>query len=364
MPGIAEPYSAKQDPVPFEIISEIENLTDILEIYFGKAIEVSGEKLPEEIFSEPRAQGSTAARLAIKSGEESAAKKILVVDSDQFIFKILKSAVSDQGFQYQHLTDARNVLNTLKQERPDLLVISLDLIAPTGAELIKKIRKIPFHQLTPIIAISEKVSHQIRVECLSAGANYCINKPFHDDEIKAAVLSELERSLKIKEMALYDSLTGAYTRRYIFERLMEETYRHQIFRAPLSVAILDLDHFKKVNDLHGHLVGDEILKRLINFLKTHLRNSDLIGRYGGEEFIVLMPGTELREAKEVLNRIRQKWAETPQIVNDTEIKTTFSAGITILDQAGLDITELLFRSDRALYYAKDTGRNRIFSEEL
>jgi diguanylate cyclase (GGDEF)-like protein len=164
---------------------------------------------------------------------------------------------------------------------------------------------------------------------------------------------------KVQEMSITDSLTGISTRRYFLERFLEEVRRSMRHKSNLSFLMLDIDHFKEKNDTLGHLVGDVILKEVADILKSDLREIDSIGRYGGEEFAVVLAGIGRDGAFQVAERIRKSVEEAVFRAYDEEVFITLSIGISVFPEDGVDIEALIEIADRALYRAKDTGRNRV-----
>jgi diguanylate cyclase (GGDEF)-like protein len=164
---------------------------------------------------------------------------------------------------------------------------------------------------------------------------------------------------KLLQMSKTDGLTGVFNRRYLEERLGEEFERQRRHRRPLSVAILDLDHFKRVNDTYGHQCGDQILKDLVPAVRTSLRSTDIFARYGGEEFCCVFPETGLADALSIAQRIRATVERRDFRHKEAVIRITASLGVSTVDAATPDADSLLSRADEALYRAKQTGRNRV-----
>ncbi|MNQ75489.1 Response regulator PleD [compost metagenome] len=166
------------------------------------------------------------------------------------------------------------------------------------------------------------------------------------------------RARNLKARMVRDSLTGLYNHTHILQLLDDCSYRARREGKPLSFAMLDIDHFKKVNDSHGHPMGDRVIKSLALFLKQRLRKTDFIGRYGGEEFAIVMPNTDLAAAYKVLDEIRQRFAEIHYPAQSCDLSCTFSAGVVELYE-GSDALTMATQADAALYRAKGLGRNRI-----
>ncbi|MDR3492095.1 MAG: diguanylate cyclase [Gammaproteobacteria bacterium] len=167
---------------------------------------------------------------------------------------------------------------------------------------------------------------------------------------------------KLVELTRQDPLTGVANRRYFHELSLQEMVRAQRYLTPLSIASIDLDHFKRINDVYGHAVGDKMLKALCNVIQQMLRENELFARIGGEEFAILMPNTSLQGALYLAERIRQAAAENKLIFNNQEISCTISIGIAELKPTDGSIDDCLGRADKAMYKAKQHGRNRVESE--
>ena len=162
-------------------------------------------------------------------------------------------------------------------------------------------------------------------------------------------------------MATTDPLTGCFNRRYWFDLALRETERSQRFNTPLAIIMTDLDHFKAVNDTYGHLVGDVVLMTVAKRLAENIRSVDVLGRYGGEEFSILLPGAALKEAQRIAERLRRSVAKSAVETEERDIPLTISLGVTCL-RPGADavtITDLIEKADKALYNAKQQGRNRV-----
>ena len=164
---------------------------------------------------------------------------------------------------------------------------------------------------------------------------------------------------KVQEMSITDSLTEVSTRRHFLDRFSEEIRRSMRHKSNLTLLMLDLDHFKETNDTFGHLVGDAVLKEVAVILKSNLREIDIIGRYGGEEFAIVLAGTGKEEAHQAAERIRESIEATVFKAYDEVVSTTVSIGVSVFPDKGVDVESLIEASDRALYKAKETGRNKV-----
>jgi diguanylate cyclase (GGDEF)-like protein len=164
---------------------------------------------------------------------------------------------------------------------------------------------------------------------------------------------------QLQELAITDSLTRVWNRRHFMHLVERELDRAKRYGGPLAILLIDLDHFKKINDTYGHDVGDEALKRVAEVSMTTLRRVDIFARYGGEEFAVAMPQTNLEHAVRAAERLRQSVAETPMVAHGSPLFITVSIGVTVAGSLSADLSTVLKRADIALYQAKSNGRNRV-----
>lgn len=197
---------------------------------------------------------------------------------------------------------------------------------------------------------------------------YLAIKGISPEDKEKAIISSHQFALALRRIRLYqeieksaitDSLTELYTRRYVLERLEEEIRRSKIQKIQLSLLMIDVDFFKKINDKHGHLTGDQILSGITGIIQDNIREIDIAGRYGGEEFCVVLPDTGRDGTHYVAERIRSAVEKTPFKVYDTIVKATVSIGVATFPDDGKVMTELIDKADWALYRAKKTGRNAV-----
>ncbi|MFQ5407964.1 MAG: GGDEF domain-containing protein, partial [Anaerolineales bacterium] len=175
----------------------------------------------------------------------------------------------------------------------------------------------------------------------------------------AVAIQNARLSDRLLELARVDSLTGLINRRHSFEIAEQEFQRARRYKRPLAVIMLDLDHFKRVNDTHGHAVGDEVLQAVAQRCRQNLREIDTLGRYGGEEFLVVMPEVELAHARQAAERLRSCVAGAPLETEIGPVALTISLGVAVLTAAHADLPPLVKAADAALYAAKEGGRNRV-----
>jgi len=175
----------------------------------------------------------------------------------------------------------------------------------------------------------------------------------------ALALRRLKLYKDIETLAITDGLTGVYTRRYFIERFDEEIKRADLRRSTLAFLMIDADHFKKINDQHGHLAGDQVLKEIANIIQENVREIDIVGRFGGEEFCVVLPDTDMEGSRVVAERIRKSTEQRPIKAYDATLRVTLSIGLAIYPSDGKLLEELMDKADWALYRAKSQGRNCV-----
>jgi diguanylate cyclase (GGDEF)-like protein len=236
----------------------------------------------------------------------------------------------------------------------------MDMYMPagTGLELAAVIRQQPIYISTPIVFLSAETDLQKHLQAMQLGADDFLTKPILGGHLVSVVTARVQRSRILRSYIERDSLTGLYNHSRIKEQLELEIIGARRKNSTLVFAMLDIDHFKRVNDTYGHHIGDRVIKNLSRFLLNKLRRTDFIGRYGGEEFAIILPDTSEENSLKVLNRIREDFVKFPHYVQDTQFYTTFSCGLASFARYR-DGTSLSRAADQALYEAKRAGRNRI-----
>jgi two-component system cell cycle response regulator len=255
----------------------------------------------------------------------------------------------------------------------DLIVVSLGIRTFDGLRLCSNLRSVPEARHTPILAIVNEGETRKLAQALDMGVNDYLTRPIDRNELHARVRTQLRRkhyadrlrhNVQLSlEMAITDQLTGLHNRRYM-ARHLSTLMKNAGSSKPISFLVMDIDHFKTINDTHGHDGGDEVLKEFANRVSANVRGIDLACRYGGEEFVVVMPDTDTTFAFTVAERLRQSVENTPFPLNHVPagIRVTVSIGIASSTGDGDTAEELLRRADQALYRAKRQGRNRVVAE--
>ncbi len=256
----------------------------------------------------------------------------------------------------------------------DLVIASLSLDKQDGLRFCATLRSLDTTRQTPILTIVDEGDLKRLVRALDIGVNDYLMRPVERSELVARVRTQLRRkrysdrlrhSLQLSlEMAITDQLTGLFNRRYMSRHLSTLVANAGTTGKPVSFLILDIDFFKQVNDTHGHDTGDEVLREFANRISANVRGIDLACRYGGEEFVVVMPDTDLNFAYMVAERLRQAVADAPFkiAVAPGDLAVTISIGVTSSEGTGDTAEALLRRADQALYRAKRDGRNRVVAD--
>ncbi len=297
--------------------------------------------------------------------------RILVADDDPVTRRLLEAQLQKWGHEVIVCADGSCAWRLLSAENAPRLII-LDWMMPgiDGVNICREIRKLEHHPYKYLILLTSKNRQDDVIEGLEAGADDYITKPFNLNELKVRIRTgarivqlheELTLSLeKSRFQASHDSLTGLFNRMAIFQALHNELERSRRESNNLSVILADIDHFKLINDRYGHLVGDAVLKELAKRIASSLRTYDAVGRYGGEEFVIILPGCDEQEATNAAERIRSCIADNPIVTSGGNVSCTLSLGVTsALGTSVKNMDQMLKKADEALYHAKNSGRNRV-----
>ena len=288
--------------------------------------------------------------------------RVLIIDDSRAQALHTERLLNNAGIVTRTLTDPIQTMAELADFQPDLIILDMYMPACTGTELAKVIRHNDRYVSVPIIYLSAEDDLDKQLDAMSEGGDDFLTKPIRSRHLITTVRNRAARARNLKARMVRDSLTGLYNHTHILQLLEDCSFRARRENRPLSFAMLDIDHFKKVNDSHGHPMGDRVIKSLALFLKQRLRKTDFIGRYGGEEFAIVMPNTDIDAAHKVLDQIRQRFAEIHYPAQPQDLFCTFSAGIVALTEE-LDALSMATAADEALYRAKGAGRNRVVRVE-
>jgi len=288
--------------------------------------------------------------------------RVLVIDDSRAQALHTERLLNSAGIITRTLTEPIRTMSELADFQPDLIILDMYMPECTGPELAKVIRHNDRYVSVPIIYLSAEDDLDKQLDAMSEGGDDFLTKPIRSRHLVTTVRNRAARARHLKARMVRDSLTGLYNHTHILQLLEDCSFRARRETQPLSFAMLDIDHFKKINDRHGHPMGDRVIKSLALFLKQRLRKTDFIGRYGGEEFAIVMPNTALEAAHKVLDEIRRRFAEIHYPAQPHDLQCTFSAGVVQLDD-NLDALTMASAADEALYRAKHAGRNCVVRVE-
>ncbi|HEX8905520.1 MAG TPA: diguanylate cyclase [Longimicrobiaceae bacterium] len=306
--------------------------------------------------------------------------RVLVVDDLPDNVEILRARLESRGYAVDTAENGEDALRMVKDAPPQLILCDVMMPGIDGYEVARRIKQdgrsgaLPF---IPIILVTALGETEHIVQGLNTGADDYIAKPYHFQELEARVramlrikrlqdeLDQKNRELEVankrlRKLSITDGLTKLFNHRHVHELLRDEFERSRRTEEPLAVTMLDLDRFKAVNDTYGHPTGDVILYETARILEETAREIDMVGRYGGEEFIVILPNTDEEEAARFAERVRT--AVEGHLYRDeaNELRMTCSAGVASFPSEGVNAPEqLLKKADDALYEAKESGRNRV-----
>lgn len=295
---------------------------------------------------------------SLTSTKPLAPYRVMIVD-DSLALTAYHTAVLEQaGMVVKAVNDPFKVIDALLEFTPDLILIDLYMPECSGLDLAKVIRQLDAFVSIPIVFLSAEGNIEKQHFAMGLGGDDFLTKPIQPQHLISSVGNRIRRSLTLRSFMIRDSLTGLLNHTAIKDMLdvqLAWAIRH---KKPLSFAMIDIDHFKRVNDNYGHPAGDRVIKSLARLLKQRLCSSDLVGRYGGEEFAVVLVDADAGQAMKVLDTIRVDFSQLFHLAEDKRFKVTFSCGIADTSRFP-DLTRLSNAADKALYKAKHAGRNQI-----
>jgi len=288
--------------------------------------------------------------------------KVLLVDDDPAMLRLLSRWLQKAGYPLRTVADGQEALEAVELECPDFVITDWEMPHVSGLELCRRLRQMILPHYVYIIFLTVRTGAGEMITGLENGADDFLTKPVSEEELLARMKSsarvlDLERRLNV--MAQTDALTGLLTQRAFYESLEKEWRRSQRSRRPLSCTMLDLDFFKQINDVHGHLAGDAMLKFVAELLLDNCRSSDVICRYGGEEFCIMLPETREADAVQWAERTRKRMAGLRIPTATAELHVTGSFGVAERREDTQSCEELVDQADQALLCAKRLGRDRV-----
>ncbi len=302
---------------------------------------------------------------------ESLHANILIVDDVEDNLEILGDLLTFDGYNVKAARSGEAALKLAQESRPDLILLDILMPGMDGFEVCSRLKADDRTKDIPVIFVSSMTDIDSKVQGFKVGGVDYINKPFQHAEILVRVNTHItmlrlrkhleEQNAELERLANTDYLTELYNRRHFFNTAEVEFAEAVRSGNLLSVTLIDLDHFKQVNDTHGHLAGDHVLVHIAHLIRSNCRAGDVAARYGGEEFAILHPSLDRQNAYRVAERIRKEVEATPFLLEKDEIGMTLSAGVvdTRIRKDFLHIDDVLSWADIALYRAKNGGRNRV-----
>ena len=293
----------------------------------------------------------------ISGTSNSSPFRVLLIEDSRFQATFFARKLQNVGMETRILIDPLQINKTLDEFSPDLILLDMYMPVATGMELAKVIRQIETYISIPIVFLSAETDKDKQLEAMKFGGDDFLDKSIKPEHLISTISTRVARYRELRALMMRDSLTGLLNHTTIKERLIQETLRAERSNLPLSYIMIDIDHFKNVNDTYGHSAGDRVLKSLSQLLTQRLRRTDIIGRYGGEEFAIILPYTSINNALAVMEELRKSFENIRHRANEEEFSVTFSCGIASLAHFKT-ASELTEAADKALYIAKREGRNQ------
>jgi diguanylate cyclase (GGDEF)-like protein len=299
--------------------------------------------------------------------------KVVLVDDDPALVSLLEFQLSSAGMDVTALSGPDDLLDVLASVQPEVLVLDRNMPLWDGFDVAMVVRQVPAYSDLPLVFLTADQRPDSRLTALALGGDDYLHKPVDGVHLATLVRARALRARALRQKIVTDGLTGLLNHMALVHEAQHHCALARRLKRPLSVALIDIDHFKTVNDTYGHQVGDSVLRGMSRMLRQRLRRSDLIGRMGGEEFAVIMPDTSPQQAVEVIEALRIAFGQLEFSAKETAFQVTFSAGVAgarICDLACPsnaegekslicdDVTGQIRRADEALYEAKHHGRNR------
>jgi diguanylate cyclase (GGDEF)-like protein len=297
--------------------------------------------------------------------------QVLIAEDEAVSRLLLARTLRGYGYEVLAASDGDEAWKILEQpDAPRLAILDWMMPGMTGPELCHKLRELNREPYTYVLLLTARADKQDVVEGMDAGADDYITKPFEAKELQVRLragrrILDLQADLMrareaLRQQATHDPLTGLWNRYALLEALQREQSRAAREGTPLAVIMVDLDHFKRVNDTYGHLAGDSVLREAAVRMQSVVRAYDQVGRYGGEEFLIVLPGTTAANAAQLAERLRVSIGGEPMLADGIHrIGVTASFGVSACEGAAIEPCALIRLADEALYRAKERGRNCV-----
>jgi len=295
---------------------------------------------------------------AVTAQDEKVPYHVLIVDDDPEQVAYYALVLQQAGMITSVALDPKRVISVLHEAKPELVLMDMYMPGCNGMELSSVIRQYEAFVSIPIVFLSVETDMDRQLAAIRLGGDDFLTKPIKPEHLAVSILTRAARTRNIRYFMERDSLTGLLNHTNLKENLGREVMRAGRLEAPVSFAMIDLDHFKSVNDTYGHLAGDGVLKSLSRLLQERLRRTDIIGRYGGEEFGIILLNTAAETASSIMNEIRENFSRIRQQADGEEFFVTFSCGVSSFPEIK-EASAMNAAADYALYEAKETGRNKV-----
>lgn len=296
---------------------------------------------------------------SMTSGVAPEPYRVLIVEDSPTLSAFYAFTLQQAGMVVQAVTEPLRLLELLNDFSPELILMDMHMPEANGVELARVIRQDAAFVSVPIVFLSGEQDIDKQFEAINLGVDDFLTKPIQPQHLILSVKSRIERYRILHSFMVRDSLTGLLNHTKIKEQLDIEFARAMRHDRPLAFVMVDLDRFKSVNDTYGHLTGDRVIKSLSRLLRQRLRQTDIVGRFGGEEFAVILTETDAATAVSLMDEIREIFAHICQRSNGEEFSITFSCGIATFPGTANSASELNSLADKAMYEAKRRGRNRV-----
>lgn len=302
--------------------------------------------------------------------ETTNSSRILIADDDPVARTMLQALLTKWGYQVIVVSDGLEAARVLESaDAPQLAILDWMMPGAEGPEICRRVRALSEHPYVYILLVTGRTQRGDLLRGLESGADDYLTKPFDSEELRTRLMVgqrilDLQNKLiaareELRFKATHDALTGIPNRATALEAVNHERLRQVRDTNPFGVILIDIDHFKRVNDSYGHLVGDTVLKSVAEQIVGCVRPYDTVGRYGGEEFLVIVPLSGASGTMSIAERIRRRIESTPVSTDSGLLRVTISCGVAICKgEAPIEVQSLLYLADEALYRAKNGGRNR------